>query len=222
MKNRDYKIFAPNNYYHVYNRGVGKQDIFLDDEDRKFFLNRLKENLFPAEKRVPLLQGGKPSSFVKGKIYIRKTLPTGAFSLISYCLMPNHFHFLIRQNENLPISKLIAKLCTGYSMYFNKKTERVGSLFQGAFKAILVDSDSYLLWLTAYIHQNPTTAGLVKNPEDYQWSSYLDYIESRNGMLCAKDSVTGQFSNIAEYRKFVEESFEKIKQRKELEYLLLD
>jgi hypothetical protein len=136
--------------------------------------------------------------------------------------MPNHFHFLIRQNGILPISKLIAKVCTGYSMYFNKRNERVGSLFQDAFKAILVDSDPYLLWLSAYIHQNPTVAGLVKNPEDYQWSSYLDYVGARKGALCEKDVILGQFPNVRAYSKFVEESLAKIKERKDLEHLLLD
>ncbi len=219
MRYRDNKIFAQDNYYHVYNRGNGKQDIFLDDADYKFFLYRLKENLFPEQKRTALLQEGRP---LGGRGYVRKALPSDAFDLICYCLMPNHFHFLIRQNTQLPVSKIISKVCTGYSMYFNKKYERVGGLLQSKFKAVLVDSDPYLLWLSAYIHQNPKVAGLVKNLEDYPYSSFLDYIGKRQGMLCHTKTILDNFKNSEEYEKFVDNSFEKIKERKDLKLLLLD
>ena len=111
MNNRDYKEFAKNEIYHVYNRGVGKMNIFKDEEDFKVFLFRLKENLFPEiMKRKDL-----PKS-----AYRRKTLPPNSFDLISYCLMPNHFHLLIKQNSDISISALILKLCGGFSKYFNK------------------------------------------------------------------------------------------------------
>lgn len=213
MKNRDYKIFAPDNCYHVFNRGVGKTDIFRNDSDYHFFLLRSKENLFP------LSQEGRP--LASG--YIRKTLPAGAFSLLAYVLMPNHFHFLIRQNSSLPISKLMAKVCTGYSMYFNKKYQRVGALLQSKFRAVLVNNDSYLLWLSAYIHQNPKVAGLVKNLRDYPFSSYLDYIELRNGVLVDKSLILRMMhSGPKSYEEFVEQSFNKIKEQKDLKTFLLD
>lgn len=196
-------------------------DIFCDEADYRFFLYRLKENLFSASQRGTLLQEGAPLE-PKQRGYTRKTLPSNAFGLLCYCLMPNHFHFLVCQNGILPVGKLISKICTGYSMYFNKKYERVGSLFQNTFKAVLVDSDSYLMWLSAYIHQNPKVAGLVSKLENYQWSSYPDYIGQRKGTLCEKNVVLEQFSNVEAYRKFVEDSFDKIKDRKGLEYLLLD
>jgi putative transposase len=216
MRYRDYKIFAPNNYYHVFNRGVGKQDIFLDDQDFKFFLLRANENLFPEQIKK---QEGHPLGKWQ---YVRKQLPVGAFSMISDCLMPNHFHFLIRQNGDCPISKIVTKISTGYSMYFNKKYERVGGLFQDQFKAVLIENDSYLLWLSAYIHNNPKVAGLVKKLEDYKWSSYLDYIGQRQGTLCDKDFILKQFPSPDAYKKFVEDAYEKIKERKDLEGLFLD
>src|SRR5438067_2058748 len=117
MLNRDYKQLSANCYYHVFNRGNGKQNIFLDDEDRKFFLLRLTENIFP-EKAV----------FSKSPCgYIRKVLPSNAFSIINYALMPNHFHFCIKQNSELSISKLLLKVCTSYSKYFNKKYGKTGN-----------------------------------------------------------------------------------------------
>ncbi len=213
MKNRDYKIFARDNFYHVFNRGNGKQDIFLDREDYLFFLKRLKENLFPE------LQEGAP---LAPRAYKRKLLPADSFVLVSYCLMPNHFHFLIRQNTELPISKLVLKLCTSYSIYFNKKYDHIGHVFQDQFKAIRIEDDSYLLWLSAYVHQNPKVAGLVSNLEQWEYSSYLDFIGKRSGKLCLKDQILNNFSGVNDYKDFVDQAFEKIKQRKDNQNLLLD
>lgn len=218
MKNRDYKIFAPNQYYHIFNRGVGKMDIFKDDEDFKFFLYRLKENLYPQRTALSRVEG-RPLH----RRYVRKSLPDGSYTLLAYCLMPNHFHFLIRQNTILPISKLLAKVCTSYSMYFNKKYEHVGALLQSKFKAVMVVSDAQLLWLSSYIHNNPKTASLVNDLGDWQWSSYLDYINLRPGKLADKNFILKIFkNNPGEYKQFVDEGSYKIKERKDLEYILLD
>ena len=170
MKNRDYKQFEKEGIYHIYNRGVGKMKIFEDEKDFRVFLYRLKENLFPEKNKIE-------NSILKKKIYKRKLLPPNSFDLICYCLMPNHFHLVIQQKTNLPISKLILKICTGYSMYFNKKHGRVGSLFQGIFKAVPIENNEQLLWTSLYIHENPQKSKLVKKPENYEWGSLLDYIE---------------------------------------------
>ena len=193
-------------------------DIFKDHLDYKFFLYRLKESLSPDKIALP---GGSSSS--KGKIYIRKRLPPNSFCLLSYCLMPNRFHFLIKQTGDLPISKIISKVCTGYSMYFNKKYKRVGGLFQDQFKAVRVENDSQLLWTSAYIHQNPAVAGLVEELADYPWSSYPDYAGLREGTLCGQSFILGMFKNDRNaYKNFVLESYDKIKERKDLEHLFLD
>jgi len=215
MRYRDYKTFAPGNYYHAFNRGNGKNDIFLDAQDYGIFTRRLIEIFFPE------MEMSKEQSPLDLK-YKRKKLPAGAFSLISYCLMPNHFHLLIRQNGDVKISKLMLKLCTGYAKYFQKKYGHTGHLLQGPFKAIHIENEAYLMWLSAYIHQNPLVAGLVKNLEDWPYSSYLDYIGKRNGNLCSKDIILDKFKSPNDYKKFVEDSGELIKQRKEIKSLLLD
>ena len=206
MNNRDYKQFAPGSYYHIYNRGNGKMDIFLGDDDFRFFIFRLRQNLFPDEEH-------------SGRITL---LPPQSFSLISYCLMPNHFHFLLRQERDIPTSKLLTKVCTSYSKYFNKKYERVGHLFQDQFKQILVDENSYLIWLSAYIHQNPKVSGLITNLADYKWSSYPDLVGLRDGGLCDKSIIMDQFKSPKDFEIFVESSHEVIKNRKDIEALLLD
>jgi len=206
MGTRDYKRFGAGSYYHIYNRGNSKQNVFFDAQDYNFFLLKIRQNLFPKENdkfRTP-------------------PPPEGSFSLISYCLMPNHFHFLIRQNSEIPTTKLLSRICTSYSIYFNKKYEHIGHVFQGRFRQVNIDNDSYLNWLSAYIHQNPYIAGLVKNLTDYQWSSYKDFLELGNNSLCEKDIILKRYNNIKEFEKFVESSFEIIKNKKELEEMLLD
>ncbi len=206
MRNRDYKQWAEGGYYHIFNRGNAKQSIFLDNQDYSFFLFRLKQNLFPKEEYV----------------FRTPPLPENSFSLISYCLMPNHFHFLIKQNNNIPVTKLLTRICTSYSMYFNKKYDRIGHVFQDQFKQVTVGDNEYLTWLTAYIHQNPKVGGLVKSPADYQWSSYLEYLGKSSNTLCDRKIVTDQFVNLKALTDFTEASFLTTKFRKEVEYLLLD
>lgn len=201
MKNRDYKNFAAGEIYHIFNRGVNKENIFLTDVDYKVFLYRLRENLFPE------LVDKKKLSWVERR---RKTLPPKSFDLISYCLMPNHFHLLIQQKTDLPITKLLLKACTSYSMCFNKANKRIGTVFQGCFKAVSVDDNEQLLWTSFYIHKNPLEAGLVDNLKDYRWSSYHEYFGKSDIEVCKKEIITGQFNSETEYFKYFEDQENKI------------
>ncbi|MEK7642300.1 MAG: transposase [Patescibacteria group bacterium] len=208
MKNRDYKQYAPNTFYHVLNRGVAQSDIFLDDEDYNFFLFRLHQALYPNFNmgRVTLPQELKRHPFPKNKRdYSTSFIKPDSYDLVSYCLMPNHFHLLIKQNGEVPVTKLIGKVCTSYSMYFNRKYQRVGTLFQDTFKAIAVEDNNYLFWLTYYIHKNPKEAGLVKNLKDWFWSSFPDYIGIREGQMCKKEIILEQLSSKTNYSKLFED-----------------
>jgi REP element-mobilizing transposase RayT len=206
MNNRDYRKCAPDEYYHIFNRGNAKQNIFLDTQDYQFFLLRLDQNLYPDKDK---------------RIFRSSPLPENAFSLINFCLMPNHYHLLIKQNKEIPVSKLISRICTSYSKYFNKKYERVGHVFQDQFKQVNVDNNDYLLWLSAYIHQNPSVAGLIKNPADYKWSSFKLMGDSKS-LIKDYEIILEQFKNLNDYHKFVNSSFNLIKEKKEIEHLLLD
>ena len=169
-------------------------DIFEDEEDFNFFLHRLKENLFP--------ESTKNAELKNKKVYERKLLPPNSFNLICYCLMPNHFHLVIEQLSDIPISKLIAKVCTGFSMYFNKKRDRVGPIFQDAFKAVCVENNEQLLWLSLYVHNNPLKAGITENLETYKWSSFNDYKTIENRNLCQKDLILQQFKSPESYLEY--------------------
>lgn len=184
MLYRDYKEFRPGDYYHVFNRGVNKQPIFIDDEDYFQFLKRLQ-----------IILDLIPVSMIKTNI---RPLPKDSFSILAYCLMPNHFHMLIRQNTDIGIDKLILKLCTSYSIYINKKLGRVGALFQDTFKAKLIDNDQYATYVSAYIHNNP------ENPNLYPFSSYKEIIKPQGNLICDRALLLGWFNNSPlDYKKFV-------------------
>jgi putative transposase len=140
-------------YYHLYNRGNNKDLIFFENENYIYFLNQFKKHVLPF-----------------CKVY-------------SYCLMPNHFHFFIRINEDTQFERGIKNFFISYSKAINKKYNRVGSLFQGRYKVSEITSDSYYTQIITYIHQNPVVAGLVANMEDYKYSSYAAYLSGKETML---------------------------------------
>lgn len=198
MNSRDYKLFRSGYYYHVYNRGDNREQIFLDNQDYSNFIKRLMivMGIMPI-----------PNAGSRGALRIRP-FPKESFSIVAYCLMPNHFHILMRQNQNIPIGDLMIKVCTSYAKYFNKKYKRVGNIFQDTFKAKLVDSDEYLSYLSAYIHNNPI------KPWIYKYSSLSDYILPSKEMLCDTKIVLRYFNGSSQrYRDFVK-AFNKNKQLK--------
>lgn len=216
---RDYKQFAAGEYYHIFNRGNGKMDIFREPDDYTFFLFRLKEYLYPEWKRR---RAPSATAIMETERYERSEFPSESFSLTAYCLMPNHFHLLIGQNTDTSISSLMLRLSGSYVKFFNKKYERIGSLFQDQFKAVHVESNPQLLHLSAYIHLNPVTAALTKSINAYPYSSYPEYIGARDGTLCRKEIILDQFKDPRDYVTFVADSVETVKRNKDLKDLLLD
>lgn len=177
------KNYVEGGCYHLYNRGVEKRKIFLDDQDYKTYLFLLKTYLSP---KPPKGSDPKMAYYNKKNLY-------GDIELLAYCLMPNHFHLLVRQNIRQGITDLMRCVNTNYVAYFNKKYQRVGTLFQGRYKAVLVESDPYLLHLTRYIHLNPTE--IVKNSKSYGFSSYQDYLGKKDTNWLNKDFVLEYFKN---------------------------
>ena len=168
------KIPIENGIYHIYNRGVNKQEIFTSLQDYSVFLNYLKEALSPIPK-LPDLPKFEVKingfTFVKPRRLAKNFV--GEIELIAYALMPNHFHLLIKQNKKESMEAFMRSVATRYSMYFNKSNDRVGPLFQSVYKAVLVENENYLLHLSRYIHLNPS-----ENFENLAsaYSSYADYI----------------------------------------------
>lgn len=192
MIGRDYKPNFVGAYFHAYNRGANKELIFLDEQDYSNFIYRAKILLG----LVPL-----PQRTTKGGLRL-KVLPLKAVEILSYCLMPNHFHFLVKQNEVNGLKMFLHRLCTSYSTYFNKKYERVGHIFQGIYKSKSVLEDSYLTQLTAYIHLNPPL------PFDWKYSSILAYLgKENNGLANPKMFMDMHNLTFKNYKSFLEKNY---------------
>jgi putative transposase len=204
-KNR-IKSYVENGYYHLYNRGVEKRAIFLDQQDYVVFLHLLKLYLLPLGKGISSINPSIPR--------IKRTFDED-IELHTFCLMPNHFHLLVHQNNEKTISNFMRALSTSYVMYFNKKYHRIGSLFQGAYKAVIVDNDSYLLHLSRYIHLNPLKSFAGSDPAkliDYPYSSYTYYLGKKHARWVKTDFILKMFesekngtqTSIKQYKDFVE------------------
>lgn len=153
------KPYVENGFYHIYNRGVEKRTIFEDPQDYSVFFGYLKDALMPKDEKSLYERLSDESLDWMEKQKIKKMLSLknffGEIDLLAYCLMPNHFHLLLKQSRARSIDNLTSSLMTRYAMYFNKKNSRTGPLFQGVYKAVLVESEAQLLHLSRYIHRNP-------------------------------------------------------------------
>lgn len=199
------KIYQAGGIYHLYNRGVNKMDIFLDGQDYGVFLSYLKAYLLPkdTEKLNKIL--ADPQSSPREKSFVIRELNLNNFHnkiyLIAYCLMPNHYHLLIKQKEGDDMAIFMKSLMTRYTQYFNKRYKRVGPIYQSRYKAVLVTTDEQLLHLTRYIHRNPKRTVLLKQP-----SSYQCYLGKNKQEWIKSDIVIGNFasSGFNSYQSFVE------------------
>lgn len=191
--------FTEDGIYHVYNRGVEKRKIFMDEQDYAVFLNLLKYYLSPTDKdeKHPLMQ------FQNFQIVRPRPLSNleKEVDLIAYCLMPNHFHLLLKQITIDGVTKLLRCISTIYAMYFNKRYKRVGYLFQGPYKAVMVAEDSYLLHLSRYIHQNPFEL-TGRDPVNYPYSSYQYYL-GRKHASWIKPKLVLDYFNVSKLSPFL-------------------
>ena len=137
--------------------------------------------------------------------YLFRAKELGVFELYGYCLMDNHVHLLIKEGEEL--GKSIKRVTVGYVYWHNEKYQRTGHLFQNRYKSEVVESDSYLVIVARYIHQNPVKAKIVKNPRGYKWSSYKDYLCSYNGAGTNTDTefIKGYFKTKRSFETFMNE-----------------
>ena len=145
--------------------------------------------------------------------------------ILSYCLMPNHFHLLLKQNSENGISKLLGNLQNSYARYFNIKNERIGHLFQGQFKAVKIDSEEQLLHVSRYIHLNPYSSAVVKDLnalQKYEWSSLPEYLDKVLFNLCSKKNIIGNFKNKESYKKFVLDNADYQKELENIKHLTFD
>lgn len=189
MPRREVK-FVQHGYYHIYNRGAGHHNLFLEEDNYLYVLRRTKKHIAEFD-----------------------------LTVIAYCLMPNHYHFLIRQDGETPTGELPKRVFGGYSRAVNKRYGWSGTLFEGRFKAKAVTADSYLRQLCRYIHANPVKDGMVRQLEDWPYSNYLEWVGLRDGTLVDRRFVRETFGDAASYKAFVLEYLETPCLPDELQYL---
>ncbi|MDD4767685.1 MAG: transposase [Desulfotomaculaceae bacterium] len=174
---RKNRVWYPGAAYHIICRGNYRQEIFRDDIDRLVYLSILRK--------------------------IQKDIP---YLMYSYCLMPNHVHLQIETGD-INISQVMKKINMMYAIYFNKKYDIVGHLFQDRYRAELIGTEPYHLEVSRYIHLNPVRANMAERPDLYRWSSYNVYVGKQQDQLISTKKTLGCFSppRIKNYRNFVEE-----------------
>ena len=161
-------------YYHLYNRGMSKTAIFREEDNYHYVL-------------------------LKARRYCQDF----QLSMIAYCLMPNHYHFLVRQDGLQRAGKLPQLIFNGYSKAYNKRYDHSGTLFERRYQSKHIKQDSHLLHLCRYIHANPVVDGVVERPEDWQYSNYREWVGLRKGKLVDWEFVRENFHSAASYREFV-------------------
>ncbi|EKD87037.1 MAG: Transposase [uncultured bacterium] len=206
------KQYSENGYYHIYNRGVEKRKIFLDQQDYSVLLSYLREYLLPKDEKDLYNKLADPTLSPRERDKIIKTLRLNNFSdeitLIAYCLMPNHFHFFVKQKSALSIDKFMQSLCTRYTMYFNRKYKRVGSLFQAVYKAVQITGETQFIYLSKYIHKQALSR-LQGETLEAQPSSFNEFVGQRKTPWVFPEEVLSYFSKsnpTLSYHSFVIEN----------------
>jgi len=190
--------FINQSIYHLYNRGVAKQPIFEDERDYQRLLTTFS---FYLERQPPSKLSMMNSQELKKVLGNAASHPI--IEVLGYCLMPNHFHLIARQIENAGISFFMRRSLDSYTRYYNARHNRVGPIFQGKFKAVLIENDEQLIHLSRYVHLNPFVEDLIDTPNSYRWSSYKCYLSGQSSRICSPDFVVKLVGSAAEYRKFV-------------------
>lgn len=211
--------------YHVFNRSVASQPIFINKRDYQrafealYFYSFEKSGLrFSHFNQLPLEER---SSYLED--LRRKN--SKQIQLLAFCFMPNHIHLLLKGLHEKGIATFMTHFQHSYAKYFNIKNKRTGSVFQSMFKAVRIETDGQLMHVTRYIHINPLTSYIVKDPsklEDYLWSSYQDYIGKRQSEIVDSKMVLEFFSSIGDFKKYTLDQVDYQRKLAETKHLLLE
>lgn len=212
------KIFVDRCYYHVFNKSIANFRIFNSEENYKRFLLILNyyndQNPKQSLSSYLLLKENQ-----KEKIDLLETRINKIVKIISYCIMPDHYHLLIKVLKNGLIYKYLNMIALSYTRYFNIKFKRKGPLWQSSYKVLIIKNNEQLLHISRYIHLNPTTALLVRKPENWKWSSYREFIQNEKILIRMREI---SIPTLKLYKKFVENNKEYQAKLKLIKKLLLD
>jgi len=210
-------------YYHVYNRGITRQPTFLTKWDYEQTISTLSYYLTP---NPPVrLSRFKELSVEQRNQILHQLEKEGRklVEIISFILIPNHFHMLLRQTTDQGITKFISLVVNSYTRYFNTKHRRVGPLFQGVFKAARVETEGQLLHLSRYIHLNPLVSYVVKEKDflSYPWSSLPDFLRGKSPLITI-EPILSHFSSPKKYQEFVLDQAGYAKKLERIKHLTLE
>lgn len=189
------RSFDTSLYYHVFNRGVDKRNTFESQRDYQRFLETIDYYRHDQELGYAKFLRLSLEDRAKYRLAHPKGVQTLRVRVFSYCLMPNHFHLLLKPLRKNGISIYLSDICNSYTRYFNLKNDRSGNLFQGTFKAKVISSEESLLQASRYIHLNPLFSlqtnpnGFLVNPDDYPYSSYYEWLHPENSNIVDQDEV---------------------------------
>ena len=208
--------FRENSFYHVFNRGVDGRPIFVDPQDFRVFMFYLFVYLAEPEKVV--LKFADVSARLRNHNLYKEV------KMVSYCLMPNHFHLLLFQKNGNGVSNLMKQVMNGYTIYFNNKYKRTGALVQGRFKAVRVEKDELVLLLARFFHQNPVLAGICNKPDEYLWSSYknLAGVDGEGDGFLEKSIILERFGSVDEFVGWHKDRIGYTVDQERIKHLLID
>lgn len=207
--------FTKNEHYHVCGRGFERQRIFRDDDDYMRFLFLILHLQKPLSlKNISrFVAWFKKDPHDLAQSLLKKSDVPREIAVVAFCIMPNHFHILLRNDIDGGISLYMHRILTAYSAYFNRKYKHSGHVFQGPFVSVPIETNTQLLHVSAYIHKNPTEIGWKGKEHLYPWSSYQDYVNvNRWGDLLDRRIILEQFDTISDYRFYVTTSLAKTDQ----------
>ena len=216
-------VLATEEIYHIFNRGVERRPIFTDKWEYRRALDTMSYYRFLEP---PIRYSKYIILEEKWRVQLLKALLTSRLQvdILAFCLMPNHFHLLLKQTANAGISRFVSKSCDSYSKYFNIKHDRVGPLFQGPFKAVRVESEEQLIHLSRYIHLNPISSFLIKKTElnSYPWSSLPEYLAPQKNTLSNPKFIGELFKSPSKYRDFVHNQVDYAQKLEHIKHLVFD
>lgn len=216
-------VFANGEYYHVFNRGVEKRPTFTSKYE---FLRAMDSINFYRYGELHIRYSKYLNLNQDKKVEFLKNLNEDQLQveIVAFCLMNNHFHFLLKQLKDYGIVKFMAKFTNSYTKYFNTKHQRVGPLFQGVFKAVHIKDDEQLIHLSRYIHLNPVSGFIIKIEDltNYLWSSYPDYMGIMKKQISNPQDVLGLFKTAKQYQEFVYDQANYSQNLKKVEHLMID
>lgn len=211
--------------YHVFNRSVARQPIFLDSKDYRHAIETIK---FYVNQNTPLSFSHYRRLLIEERLRLYQAMEMANKKLVSiyaYCLMPNHFHFLLQQNEDDGIKKFISNFQNSHAKYFNTKTGRSGALFQSMFKAVRIETDEQFVHVGRYIHLNPLTSYVVEEAQDlenYQWGSFPEYLGKPGFKIAEKERLLGYFKSPEDIKSFTLNQAEYQRELDKIKHLALE